>query len=54
MISTSYNKSIILVKCRYFGLYCTCCFYVGLILSYKQACYFKLEYQVKIVTLGKR
>ena len=24
------------------------------VLSYKQACYFKLEYQVKIVTLGKR
>ena len=26
----------------------------SVILSYKQACYFKLEYQVKIVTLGKR
>ena len=26
----------------------------SVILRYKQACYFKLEYQVKIVTLGKR
>ena len=26
----------------------------SVILSYKQACYFKLKYQVKIVTLEKR